>query len=182
MVESFQPFIRPADSRILRSSIPRGLITFASDEVASAAKPVNDQYQLRFPVNLPRQYAHVMADMSFFLAVDTASDFAGIAMLQTEDNYPLAAENKTRYSFPLLTHALVNGDPILMLDEPQSRLPRAPIWTVSPETPSLVLNLVNNAAAVMATGTTACLMSFWQYDLEQVRSYPVNAPILVATR
>lgn len=182
MVQSFQPFIRPSDAAILRSPIPRGLLTFASDEIASAAKPVNDQYFLRFSVSLPQNYAHVLADLSAFLAVDTASDFEAAWVLETQDNYPLAAENKTRYAIPTLTGAVVNGDPIILMNEPQSRLPRAPIWTVSGTQPTLVLSITNNAAAVMAAGTTAGLMSFWQYDLEQVRSYPVNAPFLVANR
>lgn len=182
MVESFQPFIRPPDAAILRSSVPRGLLTFASDEVAIAGKPVNDQYFLRFATALPQKYGHVLADLSMWFSVDTASDFDTTAMMQTEDNYPLAAENKMRYSFPLRINNIINGLPNVMLDEPQSRLPRAPIWTVSGVQPTLVLSVVNNAAAVMAAGTASCLFSFWQYDLEQVRSFPVNAPLAVAGR
>ncbi len=35
----------------------------------------------------------------------------------------------------------------------------------------------NNVAAAAAAGTISAFISFWQFDLEQIRKFPINTPI-----
>lgn len=134
-------------------------------------------------MDLPQNYAHVFADMTCYLEVDTASDFKLVAMLQTQYNFPLAKENKMRYAFDLLLGDIGTDESSQIILKPTNGLlPRAPIWNTTSNAPTVVLTFNNFGAPASAAGKTSCAMSFWQYDLEQVRSFPVNAPVAVASR
>ncbi len=130
---------------------------------------------------LPLGFGYVLNEMGFFIEVDTASDWESTMMMRISRASPQlglfdyleviafnlggrnGVSNNTRSAAPI-----------------SSQLPRTPI--IIDSTAVHGLTATNLQAAVGAVGTFNAMISFWEYDLEQIQYFPVHAPVGVYSR
>ncbi len=147
-----------------------------------AAKPVNDTILLSMSLTLPGGFGYVLNELNASIVVDTASDWesrgdwrlsqTSVATRDFTYRFPvvfdLMSQNgvdqgvrATRVSGDVLTHTPI--------------IPRSTGATQS-------LAFSNLQAAVGAAGTFDAVISFWEYDLEQMVYFPVHSAIGVYQR
>lgn len=180
----WQPFERPPDAMTVRTAIPRGIRSFTLRK-ATAVKPLNDTYLGNFTAQLPPNFAYLMSDFGFTFQVNTASDLASVCTIRLADFLPIAEPAAASF-FPVTMKLLsidgvTNGASSALVEG--ASLPRMVLFGAE----QLIgvqasVRIANLAAAAMAAGTITSFMSFYEYDLEQARNFPVNSPVIVSLR
>ncbi len=184
-IADFVPYERPPQPYTLWSAIPRGLQSFIVSSDQLEAKPVNDTFLLNITLTLPPNFAYVMADMNIGIIQDRAVDWDNKCNLNVQNFY----RANVTLSVGLASNWLQEF-PTNAADDTQrtnlgliSLLPTYPIIGSQGTSGALIVaSMWNNNATVAATGTINAYFSFWQFDLEQVRKYPINAPVPVHSR
>ncbi len=177
MTASYVPYERPPQNLTLWSAIPRGLQSFIVDTQQLDLKAVNDVQQLNLTATLPPNFGYVMVDMNFSITQDRAVDWQANTNLNLQNYYraPLniSVGVSTTWSQSLLP-GLTDSSRHYVKVQP---FPAFPIIGAQGTTGVLVvINGRNNQAAAAAVGTVNAFISFWQFDLEQIRKFPINSP------
>lgn len=182
MTPTYLAYERPPDRQALWSAIPRGLRGFAVAVGELTAKPLNDTETIDLSGTLPGNFAYVFAEIGLTLRQDTMSDWDSEYTLNLQNYYQGNLAMSQSWNFDLALHGLIRdargaGHTAL------ASTPRQPMWAPR-GTSGILINIssFNAGAPVAATGTIDCYINFWEFDLEQVRKYPVNAPIPTHSR
>lgn len=170
---AYTPYQRPPDWQALRTAIPRGLRSFVVRGATLAAKPVNDTMLLSIALTLPGGFGYVLNELSCNIVVDTADDWDGVGHWRVSQ--ASRALDGFDYRYPItFTNFSQNGVAKGVRGTRYDNLPiRTPILPGSTGS-TQSLSFVNLAAAVGAAGTVDAMLSFWEYDLEQLQYYFVH--------
>ncbi len=180
---SYVPYERPPDPIALWSAIPRGLQSFTTSSVLDAIA-VNDDALLQLTATLPPNFAYVMQSCSLTLSQAGGSAWAAKCNLNLQNFYrapvDIAIALTGNWIQNMESGAQDNSTRVLSLEQPW---PSFPLIGVNGTSGILiVLSTFNNAQVARAVGTIECFMSFWQFDLEQVRKFAINSPLPTHSR
>ncbi len=182
-VRSFQPYERPPQPMALWTFIPRGLESLTASR-ALDAKAVNDSALVTIPWVLSPNFGWLFEDLTFSITQDRATDWSDNCNLNFQ-NYSRLGEVglNANYRSRWLTSAQDGQTRTLTRKDQSSPWPHTPMMTPDGFSGvSLNFTAFNNQAAVAAAGTLNFSCSFWQFDLEQMRKFPINSPLPVSAR
>lgn len=183
VVRAFQPYERPPQAATLWSVIPRGLEILTASR-ALDAKAVNDAALLTIPWIMSPNYAWAIQDIGFTIVQDRGSDWADNTNLNFQNFMRLGEVGlNANYRFRWLTSSQDGQTRTLIRNNQSSPLPTMPMTTLDGSS-GLAFNFTawNNNATVSTAGVLDFFCTFWQFDLEQVRKYPINTTLPVSTR
>lgn len=182
-VSSFVPFERPPQSLTLWSAIPRGLQSFLVAAEATAIKPVNDEILYQVTALLPPNFGYVFADANLSIATDFVDQFDNQMNLNFQNFYrggDSAIGLNGNFPQPFVVISVLSD---LIAMEQRAPLPTFPMIGTSGTTGIQVNMSANNpGSTATAAGVINAYLSFWQFDLEQIRKYPINSPSPVHAR
>ena len=180
--EAYTPYQRPPDFVALRTAIPRGLLSFVVRGAELAAKPVNDTLLVSITWTLPSNFGYVFNELNCNYQADVAGNFDAFGMLRLHQTSAATKNFDWRYGI----------DMNLVSENGTSRRRRqtqmhAGQVTRTPIAPPAGganggFSFVNLNTAVQAAGVLDFVISFFQFDLEQITWYPAHASTAVATR
>ncbi len=178
-VESYVPYERPPQPVALWTAIPRGVVSFIVDSQVLDLKPINDTFQLNIAATLPPQFGYVMVDCNFTLqAASNLAVFDNSVNLNLQNFYrapqslSLALQGNWRQDF-----FITNLNSQLRVMQQTQEWPKEVL--VAPGTSGVLTNFTstNQDAAATVAGTVNYYISFWQFDLEQIRKFPINSAV-----
>ncbi len=183
MTGVYVPYERPPQNITLWSAIPRGLASFVIDGQALDAKALNDEALLNLQGTLPPNFAYVMQDMNVTIAQDLAENWSTFINLNLQNFY----------RSPETLHVALAGnwvqdflgaaqDASTRASSQRQPYPSFPLLGVNAAGVQINISTFNNVAAAAAAGVVNAFISFWQFDLEQIRKYPINSPIPTQSR
>ncbi len=146
-----------------------------------AVKPVNDTMLLTVSFTLPGGFGYVLNEAHANIVVDVAEAFENVAQLRISQPSQALADFDYRMSLPFQATSqdgVTTGVRATRINS--GFLARTPIVPVTGATASL--SMTNLAAAAGAAGTIDAVISFFEYDREQLVWYPANSVQNVATR
>lgn len=184
MTSSYVPYERPPQTLTLWSAIPRGLQSFIVANEALDLIAVGDGALLNLQATLPPNFGYVMQDLNLTLAQDSAG---------TGWTASMSLNLQFFYRAPGILAAVAGNWPQEMISTSQDSSTRQlrvrtpwPSFPIigAPGTSGVLVNIstFNNAGNAVAAGVINAWISFWQFDLEQIRKYPINSPIPVQAR
>lgn len=177
MVSNYVPYERPPQPYALWTAIPRGLQTFLIPFQALDDKPSPDDMLLRFTGTLPPNFGYVMNDAGVSITNPRAFDWTDNINLNLQNFYRGSdvadaiganyVQDFTVWPLDLQTRTMVVKNP----------WPTSPMFGV-PGTSGILLDWStwNTISTTTIGGTVSGWISFWQFDLEQIRKYPINSP------
>lgn len=183
MTADYVPYERPPQPFTLWSAIPRGLQSFLVATEALDVKAINDQALLKLQATLPPNFAYVMGSANATITQNKAAVWDDEFNLNLQNFYRapnilsggLAGNWRQQFE-----NAGQNGESrSLVLVQPW---PSFPIIGSSDSGIAINMEMFNNDTAASTIGTVNAYISFWQFDLEQVRKYPINSPQPVHAR
>lgn len=186
MTSTYRPFERPPEGLTLWSAIPRGLQSFVVPGTALDAKPAGDEQTLSLTATLPPNFGYVLMDYSVSIAQDAAAKWADEINLNLQ-NFFIAPESLSIAMSHTWTDTFPTQGPDLgALSDATVRntrhlagfpLPSFPMYAPVGVSGILInIQAHNDGADVATAGTVNAYISFWQFDLEQIRKYPINSP------
>jgi len=180
----FTPFERPPQPLTLWTAIPRGLVSLIIDTQLLDVKPVNDDALLNMEAILDPNFGYVMADLNLTITQDRATDWFNIVNLNLQNFYRAPVNISIglagNWPFSFKQSSLGNVDRAIAIDNP---LPSFPM-IAGPNTTGIriIFSAWNPSNTVSTAGVVNSFMSWWQFDLEQIRKFPINSPIPVHSR
>lgn len=183
LLPSYTPFERPPDNTTLYSLIPRGVRRFFFN-AATAAKPINDGYNMSAVATLPANFAYIFTKFNLQLSVDRVSDFDTTFNLKLLNHIPGQSIGVSENVMASGTVIAFGGtDPQYSAQTVDLSDFTAPFWAVTPNSAvTFILTMRNSAAAAAAAGFLICHVEFLEYDLTQAQRYWLNTPVPVLTR
>lgn len=187
-VRSYIPYERPPDPVALWTAIPRGLLQLTIS-AALDAKPVNDDALLTMLATLPPNFAYILADIHLSLVQNRATDWNDTVNLNLQNffrkgvvglngNYMMAFDVNAQDSNTIVMHQGSSR-----AGQGASKLPHFPLVALEGSSGVLInFSAWNNLDTVSAVGTIDAYMTFWEFDLEQIRKFPINSPLPVQAR
>ncbi len=183
MVGSYQPFERPPQNIALWTAIPRGLQSFTINTQSLDAKPINDIHLLSCTATLPPNFGYVFSEVALQISQDVADawDPAFLLNLQTFYWAPEAVSNGL--SISAMLPSLASGFGTVRCFAGRTGAFAFPLIG-TPGTSGIAINLqaTNQAAPAGAAGVVDAYINFWQFDLEQIRKFPINSPVPTSSR
>jgi len=184
MTSNYTPYERPPEAYTLWSAIPRGLQTFLVDGQALDVKALNDEALLQLTAILPPNFGYVMQDLNLTIAQNLAENWSTFMNLNLQ-NFYRAGENEAL--------ALAGNWVQDFLGAAQDTSTRASArrqpWPAFPmigaqQSTGIQVNIstFNNVAAATTIGVVNAYIAFWQFDLEQLRKFPINSPFPTHSR
>ncbi len=183
MKSVWTPYERPPDQVALWSAIPRGLQSFVVDTGALDAKPINDDQLLNCTATLPANFGYVMADGGLNVAQDRAVDWQSNSALNLQNFFQAPTDLSVGLNFTWQQGFKAVLDNTLIVSDVRASWPAFPM--VAPRGTSgilVVFSAFNGNDTAAAAGTVNAFVSFWQFDLEQLRKYPINSPVPTHSR
>lgn len=179
LLGSYVPYERPPQSLTLWSAIPRGLQSFLASAVQLDAKALNDDALLNLQATLPPNFGYVMMDCQVSIAQDVAFNWSNVINLNLQrfyrasENASLSLLGNWRQNFSINDGLTSTGRSIELI-QPWPSFP----MIGTPGSAGIAINIsasnpVDQAALV---GTIDAYIAFWQFDLEQIRKFPINSP------
>lgn len=192
MTSTYRPFERPPEALTLWTAIPRGLQSFVVDGTALDAKPAADQQTLTLTATLPPNFGYVLMDYSVSIAQDAAENWADEMNLNLQ-NFYIAPETLSLGISQTWTDTFPTQGPALgalsIANVRNTRhlagfpLPSFPMYAPVGASGILVrLSGHNDNADVATAGVVNAYIAFWQFDLEQIRKFPINSPSPIHSR
>lgn len=167
----------------LRTAIPRGLKSFVVRDAVLAAKPVDDTELLTINFTLPAGFGYICNELHVNIETIRAIDWNAFG------TFLLSSSSRANQGFDyrmLLDFAgpwSQNGTTLggRSTDEVPANLSRVPIIPATSGAFSS-LRFANLAATVAGVGNVNALVSFWEYDLEQLAWFSPHSALNVVNR
>lgn len=177
-VGSYIPYERPPQPFTLWTAIPRGLQSFIVDGLALDAISVGDDALLNITAVLPPNFGYVMNDCNLTLAQEGAgANWDGNFNLNLQNFYRapgLSLGLSGNWVQDMVNAAQDGSTKNSSIVQPWPSFPI--IGTEGTSGIQVVVSTFNNAGVAQLVGTIQFFLSFWQFDLEQIRKYPINSP------
>ncbi len=179
-------FIKPPDLVRQITAIPRSIVTFNILNGVISAKPLNDTAELIIGLSLEPNFAYRWIDLMWSLDQDAAFDWNNRGYIEITNGIRNLEAGMTQ------RHVVVMDD-VTVVPGPSERIiartgvdpvVRYIIQTtqISGSAPIITFKASNETAAAALAGTTNFYCSFYEYDIEQVETYPVHYAQLVLDR
>lgn len=184
MTNVYVPYERPPQAYTLWSAIPRGLQSFVVDGQVLDAIVVGDDALLNLTATLPPNFGYVMSELNFGLAQTGGASWSNRMQLNLQNFYraPEDISLALAGNWPQNMEAVAQNNTTRTSNISQP-LPAFPmIGTPGSTGIQVVISTFNNAQNAVAAGTINAFISFWQFDLEQIRKFPINSPQPVHNR
>ncbi len=180
--EAYTPYQRPPDFVALRTAIPRGLLSFVVRGAELAAKPLNDTLLVSITWTLPANFGYVFNELNVNFQADRAPDFDTIAMLRFHQTSAATKDFDWRYGIDM-NLVSENGTSARrrQTDVHAGQITRTPIAPPSGGSTG-GFSIVNRNATAQLAGELDFLISFFQFDLEQITWFPAHSTMATATR
>jgi len=179
----YVPYERPPDPVTLWTAIPRGLLSFIVASQALDLKLINDDQLLQITGTLPENYAYVVQECNFTINTTGAGFWNDRCNLNLQGYYRGSTASVIALAGNFLSdfsdNELFNGSKTLCRNGAFSTpWPRLPI-VGTPGFGGIQFNFSagNDQDPATAAGVVQFNLSFWQYDLEQIRKFPINMAI-----
>ena len=173
MVPTYQPFERPPDPVALWTSIPRGLRGFLTENAVLDAKPLDDDHSLTFLGTLPAGFGYVFGEIGVRLSGAQATSWLQQFTLNLQNFYqghPISMS--WIYSMDVTAIGAERAAIAGAYDLP----PKSVLWAPAGDGIEIQITMKNNSSTAATAGTVAAFINFWEFDLEQIRKYPINSP------
>ncbi len=176
---SYVPYERPPQPATLWTAIPRGIQSFIVAGEALDAKALNDDQLLQITATLPPNFAYVFQDINLTLSgeVSAWNVFCNMNLQNfyrtTED---LATALALDWVYGIDTNTLFNSSiSLTTANNNHYPPPTYPLIALPGSSGVLFVFTASNASdPSTAIGVVNFAVSFWVFDLEQIRKYPVN--------
>jgi len=183
----YLPFERPPDPVALWTAVPRGLRGFQVNTGTLDAKPVNDDQLLTLTATLSPSFAYVFAEIHLSIFQDKAGNWGDVYQLNLQNWRQGFNGFSTTWMMPWTSGLVTPGTavPIEKSDAPHSmdNMPKSPMWGQRNSSGILISIQAQNENSVAALeGTYSVWISFWEFDLEQTKKFPINSPLPVHSR
>lgn len=181
MVPTYLPYERFPDPQMLWSAVPRGLRGFIVDDVAISAKPNGDQQTLLLTGTMPIGFAYVFSEINLMVDQDVAAAWSDRYSVTLTGFHQGVLEMSWKFAFAVqgIFPQVRKANADLSTDQ----LPRAPMWSrVAGSGIGIKIQSFNSGVPVGTAGTCSAYISFWEFDLEQARKFPLNSPMPVHIR
>jgi len=182
-VGSFVPYERPPQNLTLWSAIPRGLQSFILDVAVLDLIAVNDDALLNITATLPPNFGYVMHDLNLTLAQTAAgTQWIPVMNLNLQNFYRAPGVTGLNGNWTQTMRSAAQDSTTMSMEKIQP-WPSFPLIG-TPSTSGVLINVstFNNAKVARPAGTINFYISFWQFDLEQIRKFPINSPIPTQAR
>jgi len=187
-VASYVPYERPPQAETLWTAIPRGLVSFVAF-VALNLKLAPDSFLLNTNFTLPPNFAYVFSDMNWSITQNRAFDWENRMNLNIQNFYRGASVSAAgmagNYVHESATSSKDSQQRSMNLrSERGMPFPTFPIIGNPGSSGALFQHSAwnNNVTDAASAGTFDFWCAFWQFDLEQIRKYPINSPLPVQLR
>jgi len=184
-VHQFVPYERPPDALTLWSAIPRGMLTLLVPFTEVIDKVSPDQLIIQMTGTLPPNFGYVMNDANWTLSDATARafDYDPLVTLNLQNFYrgsDVADAVSANYVQTSEVHTLDSFTRSMSQNRPWPTFPMIGI----PGTSGVLINfsVYNDVSTTTTSGFVSGWLSFWQFDLEQIRKFPINSPFPVHSR
>ncbi len=182
-------FIKPPDMVRQVTAIPRAIVTFEVNAGVISAKPLDDTAELIIGMSVDFSFAYRWIDLMWSLDVDAAFDWNNRAYLEITN----AIRNLGNFT---LRHVVVCDD-VTVVPGPSERIIARTgvdpvpgmryIMQVIPGSaagagPIITFKASNETAAASLAGTTNFYASMYEYDIEQVETFPIHYAQLTLDR
>jgi len=184
MQPTYLPYERPPDPAALWSAIPRGLRGGIVSGAALDVKPTSDQQLLTISLTLPAQFAYVFAGIQLGINIDVANDWEGKYIFNLQQYYQgLSLSSSWNLPLEQALKSNLGGETRASGAHSMDTLPSFPIYAPRGSSGILISIQAGNANnAAGSAGTVDAFINFWEFDLEQIRKYPINSPIPTHSR
>lgn len=170
----YTPYERPPQAVTLWTAIPRALQSFVAVAEPFPLKPAGDDYILSLTATLPPNFGYVMNSGFLMIDVDRAADFRAEVLVNLQNFY----RNADFGLSATINQGFVNHLPASRSIDVRQAWPTFPLEAFRGTAGILLNSVVNNENTnAMAAGIVNAYFSFWQFDLEQLRKYPINSPV-----
>ncbi len=179
---AYTPYVRPPQDLTRFSAIPRGLKSFVVRAATLAAKPVNDDLLLTISWTLPAGFGYILNELHVNIIDDRAIDFRDDGIWRIGNT--TAATQGMNYRYPIPWRAMSQaaaGNDVRGTAIPAGTLLRTPIIPGQGATTNS-LSFTNSVDTVAAAGTVNAVISFWEYDLEQIQYFAAHSAVGVFVR
>jgi len=181
LIEDYIPFERPPQDVTLWSAIPRGVVSFIADGVGLDTKVINDDMLLNLNATLPPNYGYVFMDANVTIAQSTANAWNTGCNMNLQ-NFYRANGNVAVGLNGNWFQDMQSSDPATQFQQVSMRVTQP--WPAFPMIgfPGssgilMVFSLGNPLDPATSGGTVNFYANWWQFDLEQIRKFPINSPI-----
>ncbi len=145
-------------------------------------QPVNDTLLLSVGFTLPGGFGYVLNEVHMNIEVSVADDYDSEAILRLSRTSPQLGLFDYLQVMPFNLGGRNGTTRNTRATSPQvGNLTRTPIIPGSTGATS-TLSCQNLQTNVGTAGTVNAVISFWEYDLEQIAYYPIHAPAGVYSR
>lgn len=166
-----------------RTALPRGRVTFQINDGAIAAKIATNTTTILTTCVLPANYAYTFeyasVQASFATSASDAANFESLGMMLVNLGDGLGGRRAQMFSRGAMNDGLAVASQIAW--EPLNVFP-SPIFNTEGATPQVLLRFADLDAGATVAGLLATVVSFLQYDIEQVFNVGVNYPVPVSNR
>jgi len=175
---SYIPYERPPQTVTLWSVIPRGLQSFIVATGTLDAKPINDDQVLALTAILPPNFGYLFADFALQIDQNRAQDWNDNVSLNLQNFYRAPLNTSVALQMTSTTSFPVDG--LLTSRRSSSEKRSAFSFPIigAPGTSGVQIGIgaSNGVDTAALAGTVNSYISFWQFDLEQIRKHPINTP------
>ncbi len=185
LMTDYIAYERPPQPMTLWTAIPRGLLTLYLRNWPLDAKALNDEMLLEMTGVLPPNFGYVMSDANLYLQQDEAIDWINVVNLNLQNYFrfnrlvdAVALSSSWAQEFPI--NDVIDGGRAISVVNPWPSFPM--IGATGTTGIQINFSTGNAGAAATTAGVFNVFLSFWQFDLEQIRKYPINSPIPVQSR
>jgi len=189
----YTPYERPPQAQTLWTAIPRGMHSVVAS-VELDAKAINDDALLTIQHTLPGSYAYVMESLYFGIVQNRALDWGDRVNLNIQNffrgttglmvaltaNYVTGFVRTNQDDTTRVTSSAGGG----AATDPQGHtgFPTFPLIDTNFTGVQINFSAWNNNNTASTAGILDFYINFWQFDLEQVRKFPINSPLPVQLR
>ena len=188
----WQPYERPPQQWTQATWIPRGLRTFDTYLATLDAKPINDDQTLIVTTgNLSLNFGYRLAHLYCSFDQDVAFSWNNEGTLDILNGIPSVAGTTIQRFVLTLRDIVIPGTAadereIARMDHGGSPFdPNQPLWRAfitAGTTQSVSMRFTNSADPAGAAGEVTAGIHLWEYELEALHRWPVNAGIPVTQR
>lgn len=146
-------------------------------DTAISAKPLNDTQDLTLTHTFSGNFAYLFVQGTLQINQDVAHSWTPTGVIAFANSSPAVAEVH-QFQWPMLFSDVWSSSttPLMLWRSGVDVPARLPIWNAK-NAAGVIINVTNQSAAAGAAGTVRSHLCFYEFDLEQVLRYGVNAPI-----
>ncbi len=178
-------FTKPADVLRQYTSIPRAIVNFTLANTTIALKPATDQQELELTIPLDPQFAYRLVDFNVWVTQDTANDWNDIAYLEVFNGVRnLPAGTVMRHPVQIDDALRINAPTEMWMARFETGARPAYVIQTGPAGGVAIVRFeaTNQNTAAAASGSIGCMITFYEFEIEQAEYVNLHWPALAYNR